>query len=276
MRKLFQILKKYYITLVFLFLELIGFLLLVNFNTYHQISYLSWMNEFTGGFYQRVTNISQHIKLVEVNEKLVAENAELRSQLQNAYLHVPGGFNPWVDTTYHQQYVYRNAQVINNDISGAKNYLMINQGSLAGITKEMGVINANGLVGIVTDVSKHFSVVMSVLNTDFKVGVRLKNSDYFGILSWNGKRSDIGVLDNIQSFVTVNPGDSIETIGASGIFPEGLLVGVVEEIEPVEESRNWRIFVKLSANVQQANHVYVLENIFQEEIIQLTNPAAND
>ena len=272
MQKLLQVLEKYYIVFLFVILELVGFSLLVRFNTFHQISYLSWVNDATGGVYQEISDITEHVKLVEVNESLVQENAILKQRLAQSYLSASKSFNPWVDTTYHQNYIYRTAKIINNQMSSANNYLMINKGKIAGVLPEMGVVNSTGIVGIVTDVSSHFSVVMSILNPDLKLGVRLKTTDYFGILSWDGENTTEALLENIPSFVSIQVGDSIETMGASGIFPEGVLVGKVKSFEVNPESNNWEIRVTLTTRIQQAKHVYVLENIFTEEITHLENP----
>ena len=269
MRKLIQVLEKYYIVILFLFLELTGFLLLVKYNTYHQISYLSWTNEITGGLYARVNAITQHMHLVEENEVLTNENALLKKQLQQSYLNSKNDFNPWIDTVYHQSYTYQGAKVINNELSKPNNFMMLDKGSLSGIRTKMGVINAFGVVGIVTDVSKHYSVVMSVLNQDLQLGVRLKGSGFFGSLRWDGDNPQFSILSDIQSFVEVQKGDSVETMGASGIFPEGILVGTVDSISPMAESSTWKIIIKLSANLQSVKHAYVLENIFEEEILEL-------
>lgn len=272
MDKLFLVIERYYIVILFLLLELVGFSLLVRYNTYHQISYLSWVNDLTGGVYQELSNVTEHVKLVEVNESLAIENARLKQRLEDAYLRTNSHFNPWIDTTYHQNYIYRTAKIINNQLSAVNNFMMINRGSLSGITREMGVVNSTGIVGIVTDVSKHYAVVMSVLNPDLNLGVRLKRTDYFGILSWDGKNTEEAVLKNVQGFVPLQLNDTIETIGASGIFPEGLMVGTIASYEIDKETNTWEIRVNLSANIQQAKHVYVLENIFVEEIEQLENP----
>ncbi|MGB0390456.1 MAG: rod shape-determining protein MreC [Salibacteraceae bacterium] len=269
MRKLIQVILTHYVFGLFLLLELIGFLLLVRYNTFHQITYLSWLNEVTGGLNQKVANITQHFNLVEDNAVLAKENAMLRQKLRASYLDAENSFNPWVDTVYHQNFNFREAQVINNELSKQDNYLMINKGSLAGIQIGMGVINATGIVGIVTDVSSHYAVVMSVLNSRFQVGVRLKNQEYFGLLTWNGKDLNKAVLNNIQQFVQVQKSDSVETLGASGIFPEGIPVGQVDSVQAIDESNTWGISVALSANIQQAKHVYVVENIFKEEISNL-------
>lgn len=270
MRKLLQVIAKYYVVLLFVLLELIGFLMLVRFNTFHQIAYLSWVNEVTGGVYKRVSNLTQHLSLVEKNNELQTENAFLRQQLISSYLHTSNNFNPYIDTTYHQNYFFRTGKVIDNKLSGTQNYLMIDKGLSAGIRKQMGVIDAKGVIGVVTDVSKHYAVVMSTLNTDFTLGVRLRGQEYFGILSWDGQDTRIAKLKNIQQFVNVSKGDTIETIGASGIFPEGVMVGLVQHIQPEDETNNWDISVMLSSNLQQAKYVYVLENVFQSEIDSLT------
>jgi len=266
MRKLIEVLEKYYLFFLFLILELIGFLMLVRYNTYHQISYLSWTSEITGGVNESFSDITEHLQLVEDNKVLAQENALLREQVKQAYLSTGKDFNPWVDTNYQQNYIYRTAKVINNELSKQDNYLMINKGKLAGIRAGMGVIDSRGVVGIVTDVSDHYAVVMSVLNSKFSLGVRLKNSEYFGMLNWDGKSPNYAILKDIQQFVEVQKGDSIETLGSSGIFPEGVFSGIVEDVVPIEESNTWKITIALSAHIQQAKHVYVMENVFEEEI----------
>ena len=269
MRKLIQIILTHYVFGLFLLLELIGFLMLVRYNTYQQISYLSWVNEVTGGLNQKVSNITQHFNLVEDNATLAKENAELREKLKASYLNVSNDFDPWVDTIYQQNFKYREAQVIKNELSKQDNYIMINKGKLAGLKVGMGVINSTGIVGVVTDVSAHYAVVMSVLNSQFQVGVRLKKQEYFGLLTWEGEKLNGATLSNIQQFVKVQKNDSVETLGSSGIFPQGTLVGVVDSIIPVDESNTWKIEVELSANIQKAKHVYVVENILNDEIVKL-------
>ena len=269
MRKLIEVLQKYFLFFLFLILELIGFLMLVRNNTYHQISYLSWTNEITGGVNNWFTDATDYLSLNEKMDALAEENAILRKQLVQSYLKSDNSFNPWVDTVYNQSYVYRNAKIIDNELSKQDNYLMLDKGALAGVKEGMGVINSRGVVGIVTDVSEHYSVVMSVLHSKFQLGVRLKSTNYFGLLNWDGESPDYATLNNIQKFVEVAEHDTIQTLGGSGIFPEGITIGTVDTLYPIEESNTWKIKVMLSSNIQQAKHVYVLENIFKEEIISL-------
>jgi len=269
MRKLLQVLQKYYLFFLFLLLELVGFLMLIRYNTYHQISYLSWLNEVTGGLNERYSNATDYLDLEEQLIVLSEENAGLRKQLKESYLGTESNFNPYLDTNYNQSFVYRTAKIIDNSLSKQDNYLMIDKGSLAGMKLGMGVINSTGIIGIVTDVSPHYSVIMSVLNSNFQLGVRFKKSDYFGVLNWNGKNPKYATLNNIQQFIKVNKSDTIQTLGASGIFPEGLMVGTVSEITALEETNSWELEVLLSSNLQQAKYVYVVENLFVQEIIKL-------
>lgn len=266
MRKLLQVLQRYYLFFLFLILELAGFLMLVRYNTYHQISYLSWMNEITGGMNERFSNATDYLNLEDKLATLSNENALLRQQLAESYLSTESQFNPYVDTIYHQNYVYRTAKIIDNELSKQDNYMMLDKGSLSGIRTGMGVINSTGVIGIVTDVSDHYAVVMSILHSKFQLGVRLKSTNYFGILNWDGISPNYAILNNIQQFVNVTQGDTIQTVGASGIFPEGITTGIVNTISPLDESNTWHINVELSARIQQAKYVYVLQNIFEEEI----------
>lgn len=176
MKKLLQILYANYVFVIFVILETCGFLMVINYNTYQQITYLSWLNEISGVLNQNMSEFTRHFEVIQDNELLRKENLYLRDKLSDAYLNVENTFTPWTDTTTQQNYVFRKAEVISNELSKQDNYLMINKGHTSGIGIGMGVINATGVVGIVTDVSAHYAVIMSILNSKFKIGVRLKTS----------------------------------------------------------------------------------------------------
>tara|TARA_R110002050_G_scaffold244268_1_gene380882 strand:+ start:38966 stop:39664 length:699 start_codon:yes stop_codon:yes gene_type:complete len=224
------------------------------------------MNEYTGAINEKYSNATDYLNLEDKLITLSDENARLHMQLEQSYLRSDNRFNPFIDTTYDQTYVYRTAKIINNEISKQDNFLMLDKGALSGIKIGMGVINSTGVIGVVTDVSKHYAVVMSVLNSRFQLGVRLQKTNYFGILDWDGTDPNYAILNNIQHFVEVSKGDTIQTLGASGIFPEGITVGTVDSVSALEESNSWRIKTRLTAKIQQAKYVYVLENIFEEEV----------
>ena len=72
------------------------------------------------------------------------------------------------------------AQVINNSVSNSHNYITLNKGSRDGLHSEMGVVDQNGIVGIVNAVSDNFAVVISLLNPKLRLSCKVKGSSYFG------------------------------------------------------------------------------------------------
>ena len=53
----------------------------------------------------------------------------------------------------------------------------------------MGVVNDKGLIGITQSVSTNFTTIISIINTDLMISAKIKESGYFGTLSWNGKNA---------------------------------------------------------------------------------------
>ena len=73
-------------------------------------------------------------------------------------------------------YEYIPAQVVNNSTTQANNYIIINKGAVDGIKRDLSVISSDGIVGVVTDVSRHYASIMSLLHSKSVVGVRIKES----------------------------------------------------------------------------------------------------
>ena len=95
----------------------------------------------------------------------------------------------------------------------------------------MGVITGKGVVGIVKDVSEHYCSVMSLLHKDFSVSARFRKNAYFGPLTWNGENSLNATLSDIPKHVALVKGDTLETNSSSQLYPEGVLIGSVDEIK---------------------------------------------
>ncbi len=275
MRKLIHFFWKYHDFLLFVLLELIAFLMLINYNTHQRIAALSWTNEITGRIYGATSRIEELARLRSENKRLAFENASLREQVLSSYLKKNRAVYPFIDSNYYKAYSFIPAQVIDNSLSGQHNFLMLDQGRKSGIEAGMGVVNLNGVVGIVTDVTPHYSIVMSVINTNFSLGVRLKNSDYFGILSWNGNDPDIVQIDDIPGFVPVSNGDTVITLGASGIFPPGLVTATVVSASENPETGFLEINARLTSSLRSSSYVYVVKHLLKDEVDTL-NPETSE
>ena len=181
-----------------------------------------------------------------------------------------------VDTVHKQQYTFVTAKVINNSVNRRNNYLTLNKGGLQGIKPEMGVVCAEGIVGIIKDTSGHFSSVLSLLHKDARISAKVKKSGYIGSLVWDGYDFRHATLKDIALHVKLTRGDSIVTSSFSSIFPEGIMIGTVEDIETKEGDKFYSITVKLSTDFSNLSSVYIVENMLKGEQQSLEEKQTDD
>ena len=132
----------------------------------------------------------------------------------------------------------------------------------------MAVMSPDGVAGMVVGSSDNFSIVMSLLNLDFRLSSRIKTNGYFGSLAWDGRDYRFAVLNEIPQHVSVSIGDTIETTNYSAVFPEGVMVGVISDYER-SGSDFYRIKVALATNFRRLNYVSVIKNVKKSEQQQL-------
>jgi rod shape-determining protein MreC len=163
------------------------------------------------------------------------------------------------------------AKVIRNTYSTLENYLTINKGMASGIKPNMGVINSAGIVGIIDNTSKNFATVISILNINSKINAKIKKSNHFGTLNWNGKNTGYVQLIDVPRLASVRKGDTIVTGEQSTIFPENIGIGTIENVYTDEETNYYTLNIKLFNDMTNLGHVYVIKQKDAEEIEQLEN-----
>ena len=259
---------------IFLFYVILSLILLIRFNAYHQSVFFSSANRAVGEIYSVAGNVTSYFGLRDANLDLLEENGHLEKEIQilrdriqqMQFLNVP------VDTTV--KYDFKMAHVINNSTSTMENYITLNRGRLDGLAPQMGVVDQNGIIGIVSMVSDHYAVVISLLNTKLRISAKVKKSDYFGSLAWYAESPDYVVLDELPRHVNFKKGDTIVTSGFSAAFPEGLPVGVVEGFAKHQSDDNfYSLKIKLFADFNRLNNVRVIINHQQQEQLQLEEAA---
>ena len=240
-------------------------MLMVNKGNYQGSNILNSSNAGVAGVYRIASNTSEYIGLRTENDRLATENVTLRNALKANMYMLPLKVYKIRDTLYRQQYSYIAAKVVNSSINKRRNYLTLNVGGDMGISRDMGVMSSNGIVGIVTDVSGNFASVMSLLHKDLRVNCQLKRDGSFGPLVWEGEDYRHCNLTDIPTHVRMKAGDTVITSELSGIFPEGLMVGTVEQFERRKNESFYTVRVKLSADLKKLKHVYVIKNKFKQE-----------
>jgi rod shape-determining protein MreC len=263
MRNFFLIIRKYNVFIVFLLLQVLSIYLLVNNNSYQREAVVSTSNEVVGRIYVAYSEVSDYLKLGMTNRLLAEENARLRSGDSTSFYRMSILKTAVNDTVYKQQYEYITARVINNSVSKVNNYITLDAGSLKGIKPDMPVISSTGVVGVVKDVSPHFSTVMSVLNSNTRISAKFTKNNYFGSAMWMGGSPQLGVLNDIPSHAPVNKGDTVVTTSYSK-YPAGIMVGLVYEVG--QKSVSFKdLKIKFSTDFQNLSYVYVVRDLLKTE-----------
>lgn len=274
MENLLLFFKRFGLFIQFLVLETVAIVLLVSFNGYQRSVFMSSAGFITGSMYEGVDAIGGYFHLREINDQLSAENVALKNEL--AYLKSLTPANQATaldslckqqgDTTHWLHYRYISAQIIQHSINKAQNYITINKGWADGVASDMGVVSPQGVVGIVKSVSKHYAVVMPVLNVQSRISCRLDSTRNAGSLVWDAVDYRYATMQEVPGHVVPIKGETISTSGFSAIFPSGIPVGEVHDIELNTEKQFIEIQVKLAVDFAKIDQVQVIQFAGYNEI----------
>lgn len=266
MRNLWQLIVKYSNLLLFLLLEVVALFFVFSRNGLPHSAWRSSANYVVGSFYQTVDKVFDYFFLRHENDRLVAENVELQNYITRLENQLEGLRETQLPDTV-PAYVYAEkdlhyipAKVINFSTSSQRNYLTLNKGARDGVEENMGVVDQDGVVGIVRAVSDRFSVVIPVINNAFSVSCRFLSNDKLGPLHWDGVDYRYAQLEDIARHVEVHEGDTLVTSGLSDAFPEGVRVGIVEKAELGESDAYYHIKVRLAADFHRLGYVQIIQN----------------
>ncbi len=254
--------------LIFLFiaLETIAVVLIIRQNAFHRASFFNSSNAVSGKLYAQVADARYFFSLRSINDSLAAENSRLRAQLFTNYDREE---SIWLLSDSSAlgipKYTYTSAKVVNNTIGYRSNFLTLNKGSKAGIEPRMAVISADGIVGIVKDVSDNYATVISVLNKNARISAKLLKSGTAGTVIWEGSNYREASLIEIPIHVEVAVGDTISTSQYSNIFPENIFIGKVKQVRKSEGSSTYQIDVSLGTDYLRLNFVDVVGYKLQTE-----------
>ncbi len=166
-----------------------------------------------------------------------------------------------------QIYTFVDGEIVFNSINRRNNYFTINRGRRDGVFPQMGVMAPKGIAGIVINATDSYALVQSVLSVNkIRINAALKNSGYFGTLTWNGDNSRVMHLADIPKYVALKVGDTVVTDGKSAIFPKGVMIGTVAGYSVDNKTGFWDISVELSEKMGALSKVYVVKNLKKAEV----------
>ena len=257
---------KHHFVILFILLEVISILLLANSQQFHRNRMVNTTNDVVGKIYEWGGAIGNYFRLNKANEQLAEENAMLRQRLSVVYDTTTCTYDISQGDTL---YKYIPAQVVNNSTNQANNYIIINKGAVDGVERDMSVISTDGIVGVVTDVSRHYASIMSLLHSKSVVGVRIKESQELASVKWETNNYRYGMVEDIPTHILLQKGDTILTSSHSYIFPEDLMVGTVEEFYPTAVDALNRAKIRFATDFATLRHVYVIKDLHKPELDSL-------
>jgi len=204
------------------------------------------------------------------NKELLNENLILRNKLEklSQSIDTPALTEIFEKTDFRQRYSYIQGRIEKNQFRSNYNFLTINLGKKDSLVPEMGVINSKGILGITENVLHSYSRVRSILNKNSKINAKLKNSNYFGTLTWDGLDYNSTQLLDIPRQARLKVGDTIITGGMSSIFPEGIPIGSIDNI--VNEVSIKRIInIKLFNDMSSLKNIYVVKDFDKQQLMNL-------
>jgi rod shape-determining protein MreC len=251
-------------------LEGISFVLVVFFNNYQKATIFTSANSIAGNVYSAITNVDNYFGLKSENEILVDHNKELINDIEilkarlREYEDSASIANIQFTSQHHEGFYYNTAKVVNNSINKVNNYITIDKGTSQGINSQMGVFNNQGVIGVTYTSSSNYTVVMPLLNSKSIISCKVKDKGLC-TLKWDGMDTRYSYLIDLPRYELFENGDTVVTSGFSSIFPAGIPVGEIINLDDSEDGMFFRAKVRLFADFSTIDNLYVVGNSKKEE-----------
>lgn len=275
MSNLIAFIKQYIHVLVFVVLQVLAIVMLYYSMNYPRYALASMARTIAAPVNQMCYKVVSHFNLVGENKQLALQNMRLLQDKPENFFSVSDtaktAYHTEVDTVRHRttrtrMYDYTTAGVVFNTIHKKYNYLIIDKGRADGVVPDMAVLSPNGIVGVVTDVSAHFSTVTSLLNPNTRISAKVLPVNQLGTIAWHFGDPTTVYLEDVPEHINIQVGDSVYTSGYSEIYPGNVLVGVVSEKNKSNSSSFLSLKVKLTTDFNHINTVYLVRNLYQDEL----------
>lgn len=202
--------------------------------------------------------------VMDRNEQLEAENAELRQQMVD-YDRIKAENDAYKalariqDTNSEASYV--SAFVIGRDPLDEFGGFTLDQGSTDGVSVNDAIISDRGyLLGVVVEVDATSCKVMTILHPSFNAAGVISRTRENGIITGSADYAADGqcVLTNLDRATEARKGDQVITTGLGGVFPANLLVGTVQEVVPEQSGKSSSAVILPGADPRTVKHVFIV------------------
>lgn len=259
MKKILDFIYHNLATIVFIILETVAFVMLINRNEFQQTVFAQGALEVSSKCNEVNASVEEYFSLHKQNDILAEENANLNAEIERLRILIDSTKCDSVVSSWHYNNVdFIPAKIVYKSLMMADNKIIINKGRLNGIKVDMGVVADNKVVGMVSAVSDHYAIVLPLINTGMQISAKFKRGEQLGRITWDGNLSNRVTLDEIPSHVKAHVGDSIVTSGHSETFPENILIGTVSKNKTQRIDGFNHVFVNLAVNYGTVKYVSVV------------------
>ena len=274
MHRLIEFIKRVYIVLLFLLIEGIAVWSYATATPYTESKILARTSAVGSAISGTITDARNFVSLPEQNKLLTQRVAELEEELQRRdaalnELVTESSRKPIIDSM-DAKFCFHPASVVAMTTNRRYNYIVLDIGEDSGIRKDMGVITPNReFVGTVVSCSKDYCVVMPLLNTRFKIGGRMVDSDYVCSIYWDGtSRYEVTAVE-LSKYAEPRKGMVINA--ESDRLPLDVKIGEIKSSEINASKSAYSVELTIAAEMQNLSNVLVVENKDQQQIDELVS-----
>lgn len=266
MQNVLSIFRYLRVFIVFLVLQIFALYLYFTSDVYPSMQFVNSTQGITSKIVETQNFYTRYFGLLEENEQLQQAYRELLTLNPENYVRLAADVIQIEDTNYRQTYSFIRGDVLRATTHKANNYITANIGGVHGVKRGMGVINHDGLIGYVYEVSEHYCLIKTLLSENINIDVSLDKSGQFGLLKWPGHNPAAVGITGIPNDTEIEIGELVVTRGTGGVFPKGIPVGKVSALDFAEGESNWDLRVKPSVNFGAVKYVFVVNHLLKEEL----------
>lgn len=262
MYQLIQFITRQRAFILFAFLEVLSLWFFYSYNNYPNAIFFNTSNYYAAKALKASNSIKEYSNLKDVNTELAKENSQLNQlvatlqaqQLEKSIV------NYKADSSVASRFKFVVAKVSNLTVTQFNNYITIDKGSADGLAPGMGVISSTGIVGKIKSCSAHFSVVISILHSEYSVSAKLKSTNEIGSVKWKGINPTIVEMTEVSRYKVVKIKDTVVTSDFNYVFPPNIIIGYVKKVGVKPDQTFHEIDVQLATNFHTLAYVYVINN----------------
>ena len=264
MYRLFEFIKRIYVLVIFLFLEGMALFTYATSTPYTEAKILARTTATGAAISGAISDVGHFFSLTTENRALNERIAELSAQLEDVEYTEESAVTESED----HRFKYRAARVVSMTTNRPQNHIVLDRGSLDGVSKDMGVVTPNNeLVGYVLSCTEHYSIVQSMLNTEFNTGGCLVDNGNVCVIGWDGSSKYRVQAMDLSVYSEPHEGMAVEV--RSERLPEGVLIGHIEDFELNNTQTAYRATIAVAAKMSMLNNVLIVENTHSGELEEL-------